>query len=62
MKYLTFKEWKKQGYHVKKGEKSTKRDDKGNALFSSNQVEQSLQEYDDQYEKERDEDYGLDGW
>jgi hypothetical protein len=62
MKYLTFKEWAGQGYHVKKGEKSTKRDDKGNALFSSNQVEQSLQEYDDQYEKERDEDYGLDGW
>lgn len=62
MKYFTFKEWRAQGYHVKKGEKSTKRDDKGNALFSSKQVAQSLQEYDDQYEKERDEDYGLDGW
>lgn len=57
MKYFTFKEWAEQGYHVKKGEKSAKRDDKGNALFSSNQVAQSIE-----YESGLDEFYGLDGW
>lgn len=62
MKYFTFKEWAGQGYHVKKGEKYTKRDDKGNALFSSKQVAQSINEYDDEYEKGLDEHYGLDGW
>jgi len=35
----TFQEWKDQGYHVVKGEKSVSRNEAGVSLFSRNQVE-----------------------
>lgn len=37
--YRTYNEWKAQRYHVMKGQKSHKRNDKGQALFSQDQVE-----------------------
>lgn len=39
LEYKTFKQWKKSGYHVVKGQKSRKRSPTGEALFCSNQVE-----------------------
>ena len=38
MRYETFNEWKSLGLSVKKGEKSHKRNNKGEAVFSEQQV------------------------
>jgi hypothetical protein len=38
MKYKTFQEWKDEGFHVIKGEKSKIRNKHGKCLFSKNQV------------------------
>lgn len=51
--YKTFKQWKKSGYHVVKGQKSTKRSEIGEALFSSNQVEE---DYNDPGDRDNDSD------
>lgn len=37
----TFKEWKAEGYHVMKGQKSTGRNTQGEATFSQKQVERN---------------------
>ena len=45
MKLLTWDEWKALGFHVKKGEKSMKRNIEGVALFSLEQVEKTQKYY-----------------
>ena len=42
--WMSFDDWTSLGYHIKRGERSTKRDKSGVALFSSDQVSD---EYDD---------------
>jgi hypothetical protein len=37
---MTYDEWKELGYHVIKGEKSRARNNKGQAVFSPNQVDE----------------------
>jgi len=41
MKYKTFSQWNEIGFHVVKGEKSHKRNKKGECLFSEKQVRQA---------------------
>lgn len=43
MNFKTFEEWKAAGFHVVKGEKSHHRNESGQALFSSKQVERNRQ-------------------
>ena len=51
MKLFTYEEWKNLGFHVKKGEKSTKRRINGVPLFTEEQVEktQSNNSYTESY-------------
>ncbi len=39
MKYLTYNEWQDEGFQVMKGERSRKRNDQGETVFSEAQVE-----------------------
>lgn len=41
MKAKTYEDWKLLGYHVIKGEKSSKKDSSGIPLFERSQVEES---------------------
>lgn len=45
MKYKSFDDWKRIGYHVIKGEKSFKRSLKNVPLFSEKQVEKTITGY-----------------
>lgn len=42
MDYRTFDEWKAAGFHVIKGQKSHKRNERGQAVFSLSQVSQNI--------------------
>jgi len=37
---MTYDEWKELGFHVVKGEKSTERNEKGQAVFRPDQVDE----------------------
>lgn len=43
--YYTYEQWKKINYHVRKGQKSTSRNDEGVPLFSRKQVEKNSPNY-----------------
>jgi hypothetical protein len=60
VRYQTFDEWNYYGYHVRKGERSKLKDEKGKALFSQEQVD--LTEYDDEDERAKDAHFGFDGY
>ena len=46
MRYKTYEQWKKEGYFVMKGEKSHKRNKKGVAVFSEEQIDCVLDDID----------------
>lgn len=57
MKFKTWDEWKEEGYFIRYGEKSTKRNEKGVALFSEEQVvfdDNFLDDYSEMYPDEQD--------
>ena len=58
MDYKTFDDWQKIGFQVQRGERSHKRNDKGKALFSEDQVAS----FDDEEERCKDAAFGFDGW
>lgn len=61
--YYTFDQWKKISYHVKRGEKATRRNEEGVPLFSRKQVERTVNQdpfYDYDYEGSMEE--ALGGW
>lgn len=47
---LTYDEWKELGFHVMRGERSTKRNKNGQAVFSPDQVEEDESEGFDPYD------------
>jgi hypothetical protein len=55
----TYDEWKSLGFHVRKGEKASGRDSRsGLAVFSPEQVEDSNNQGDYEYEQEADDFFG----
>jgi len=60
VQHRTYFNWKKAGFQVQKGSKSTKKNIAGVALFSEDQVEEIKQREEDwQEEEQRDNDFGL---
>ena len=50
----TFNQWSKLGFKIIKGSKSKSRNSEGVPLFTKDQVELSIFNYDDEYERELD--------
>lgn len=49
MKAMTYDSWMAAGFHVRKGERSTQRNKKGEAVFTRDQVEENgPRDHDDQ--------------
>ncbi len=42
--FRSFKEWNNLGFYIRKGERSYRRDDRGNPLFSEDQVKEKRRE------------------